>query len=371
MSERIMGKKIYTITCHEVYNHGASLQEYALLEHLRSLGHSAETLHYKPYYLAGGNDLRLVPTRYNKPIIKSLYRFAKRNILDAKARRMVAFDRFAEKYIPTHKTLYTTNDELKSNLPMADAYICGSDQIWNSYFKNGWDLAFYLNFVPDEKLKISYAASFAIDKLSEEVKPLVKENVTRLQAVGVRETSAVRILNELGIHNAVQVLDPVFLLDQAHYTSKFVTPITDEPFLFVYDFDLNPIVKSIALHLKQKYGWKIYTVNYNVDYADRNFYEDGPEKFVSLLNSSQFNITNSFHALVFSLIFNKQFAVVNRNEEINTRMRDLLHLFDIQDNLISSMEDFLANQPVDYNQVNPLLTKEIDKAKSFLHNSLK
>src|SRR5690606_30753264 len=150
--------------------------------------------------------------------------------------RKKAFDEFHTRYIPTDPVLYTGNDELKAQLPEADAFICGSDQIWNSFFQNGKDPAFYLNFVPDNKLKISYAASFAIDELADAVKPLVRENVMLLDAVGVRETSGVRILEDLGITGAEQVLDPVFLLDREHWISEFVKPVP-ENYIFVYDFD--------------------------------------------------------------------------------------------------------------------------------------
>src|SRR5690606_20224827 len=98
-------------------------------------------------------------------------------------KRKRSFDAFAKKHINTTKRLYKTNDDLKNNLPSADAYICGSDQIWNSFFANGKDPAFYLNFVPDNKLKISYAASFAIDEIEDSLKDFVKRNVKRLDHI--------------------------------------------------------------------------------------------------------------------------------------------------------------------------------------------
>ena len=192
--------KIKTITCHEVYNHGASLQEYALLVYLNSLGHQAEAIHYKPPYLSGHFKLDAVSNpKFDQPFIKQLYLLAKLPGRIWNLQQKKAFDAFATQHIPTDPILYTNNAELKANLPEADAYICGSDQIWNSFFANGKDPAFYLNFVPQEKRKLSYAASFAIDEIAEEVKPLVKENVSKFDAISVRETSAVAMLQDLGI----------------------------------------------------------------------------------------------------------------------------------------------------------------------------
>lgn len=363
--------RIKTITCHEVYNHGASLQEYALLAFLNANGHQAEVLHYKPPYLSKHFNLMAVSNpKFDRPLVRQLYLLAKLSGRLKALSRKKAFDSFHTKYIPTDSILYTSNDELKAQIPDADAFICGSDQIWNSFFQNGKDPAFYLNFVPEDKKKISYAASFAIDELEEEVKPFVHENVSRLDAVGVRETSGVRILEDLGIGTAVQVLDPVFLLDKEHWISEFVKPV-NENYIFIYDFDSNPLIKKLALRLKKDNGCQIYTVNQNIDYADKNYWLDGPEKFLSLVYHSQYNITNSFHAVAFSLIFEKPLAVVNRAEKINTRMRDLLDLFDLGAYLISSEGDFHQLNPIDYLNVRVAADRHRNHSKEFLLGALK
>lgn len=362
--------KIKTITCHEVYNYGASLQEYALLTFLNDIGHEAQTLHYKPSYLSGHFNLKTVSNpNFDKPFIRIIYLIAKLPMRLKALSKKKAFDKFHIQYIPTDRILYRTNEDLKNNLPNADAFICGSDQIWNSFFLNGRDPAFYLNFVPDRIRKISYAASFAIDNLEESVKILVKENVSRFANVSIRETSGVRILNELGVKDAVQVLDPVFLLNREHW-QKFVTPIT-ERFVFVYDFDSNVVIKEIALYLKKNQGYKIYTVNQNIDYADKNFWLEGPEKFLSLVTQSQFNLTNSFHSTAFSILFEKEVFVVNRSEKINTRMRDLLFLMGIPQYLITSLDEFKNLPSINFNEVRKLKDFHIMRSKEFLVSALK
>jgi hypothetical protein len=362
-------KTIRTITCHEVYNHGASLQEFALVKYLNNEGFEAKTIHYKPPYLSKHFNLWSVSPRFDKPLLKQLYLLAKLPGRLKDLKRKKAFDQFAVKHIPTGEKRYDSNEELKQNLPAADVFICGSDQIWNSYFPNGKDAAFYLNFVPDHKIKISYAASFAIDEIKDDIKPLVKTNVGRLDGISVRETSGLNILNQLGIDNAVQVLDPVFLLPKDYWTKTFVKSISDK-FIFVYDFDSNPLIKEIALFLKKKEGWSIYTVNNNIDYADKNFWLEGPEKFLSLVSQSQFNITNSFHSVAFSIIFEKEFVVINRMENINTRMRDLLNLFKLEERLIHDFTDFKYDQHIDYTEKSLLINQQIKKSKSFLMNNI-
>jgi hypothetical protein len=317
--------KIKTITCHEVYNHGASLQEYALLKYLESLGHEVETIHYKPPYLSNHFNLwRISNKRYNNIVLKFIYLILKLPARLKSLKRKHAFDAFSLKYIKSTTKLYTSNEELKLDFPLADAYICGSDQIWNSFFENGKDPAFYLDFVPDNKLKISYAASFAIDYLEENIKQFVTKKVKRLNNISVRELSGKKILNELGFKNVSQVLDPVFLLEPKHWESLIPLEKEKYKYIFIYDFDSNPLIKSMAEGYRKQFGWKIITVNQRINYADKNYFLKGPTTFLSLVKNAEFVMSNSFHAVAFSIIFKKDFVVFNRQDKINTRMRDLL-----------------------------------------------
>ncbi len=367
--------RIKTITCHEVYNYGASLQEYALLKVLENMGHDVEAIRYKPDYLSQHfNLLAISNNRYEKNFLfKYAYLLAKlpRRIYDLKRKR--EFDKFSLKYIKTTKKKYTTNFELKQNLPQAEAYICGSDQIWNSFFQNGKDPSFYLDFVPEGKLKISYAASFAIETLEEDIKPFVKEKVERLNKISVREASGVEILNGLGINEVVQVLDPVFLLPSTFWEGNFVENIPDnKDYIFIYDFDSNKQIEVIAKKLSKEKGCQIVTVNKNIKYADKNFYLDGPEKFLTLMYNAKYILTNSFHSVAFSLIFKKNFLVFNRSEKINTRMKDLLTSVRAS-NLLLKQDDFDYREieEINYKVIDVILEEKIKMSKLFLTEGLK
>ncbi|HIE46076.1 MAG TPA: polysaccharide pyruvyl transferase family protein [Flavobacteriaceae bacterium] len=365
---------IKTITCHNVYNYGASLQEYALLHYLKSLGHNVETIKYNPDYLSGHFNFWAVSNpKYNKNIIlKYAYLLAKLPSRIFSLKRKYNFDKFSDKYIKSTKENYTSNDELKNNLPDADVYICGSDQIWNSFFQNGKDPAFYLDFVPKDKLKISYAASFATDKIEDSLKDFVKDKVSRINVVSVRETSGLEILKDLDIIKAKQVLDPVFLLEKKYWENQFVYPI-NEKYIFIYDFDSNKSIMEIAKTISKKNNLKIYTVNKNIKYADKNFWLKGPETFLSLIANADLVLSNSFHAVAFSLIFNKQFYVFNRSEKINTRMRDLLELVNASYLLIDNNSNInqINKQPIDdYNKINNFIKIAVTRSKLFLKKAL-
>lgn len=164
--------KIKTITCHDVYNVGASLQAYALVTYLRKLGHDAQIIDYKPDYLSNHYPLwGLGNPAYDKPVIRELYNLAKLPGRLKARNGKAEYDRFTAEFLPLTPRRYTSNDDLKQNPPEADVYFAGSDQIWNCFFPNGKDPAFYLDFAPAGSVRASYAASFAMDDIPEEWKP--------------------------------------------------------------------------------------------------------------------------------------------------------------------------------------------------------
>lgn len=366
-------KKILTITCHNVYNHGATLQQLALLEYLKSLNFDVKTINYKPSYLSNHYNLWAISNnKFKKNIFsKLIYLTLKLPGRLIERKRKTNFDAFEKKYLDILPKLYSNNLELKSNLPKADFYITGSDQIWNSFFENGKDPAFYLDFVPKDKIKIAYAASFAIDELEENIKDFVFEKSSRINNISVRETSGLTILKKLGIANVEQVLDPVFLLNADYWKNNFVQTI-NQNFIFVYDFDNNSEIKKTALYLAKKHNFKIYSVNQNINYAERKYVFSAPNDFLSLIFNAKFVLSNSFHAVAFSLIFNKKFLVFNRSEKINTRMRDLLEILNISHLLINqNQKTDIETVIFDYETINNLISIKTKLSKDFLLNVLK
>ncbi|MFR7994688.1 MAG: polysaccharide pyruvyl transferase family protein [Clostridium sp.] len=363
--------KICTITCHDVYNHGASLQAYALMTYLKKCGNYVKIIDYKPDYLSNHYKLSIIANpKWEKNILtKIIYLTLKfpRRLIDLRRKR--AFDKFTNKYLQLTDRRFTSNNDIRKNLPQADIYICGSDQIWNSLHKNGRDPAFYLDFVPDSKIKASYAASIATDSIANEYKKMVKSKVERLDAVGIREKSGVKIIKELGIEKAVQVMDPVFLLSADEWNEIGIETFNDD-YILVYDFDKSSLIQKIALDIAKEKSYKIYTINSdNHKYSDKSFRFSSPEKFVSLVRDAKFVVSNSFHAVVLSLIYNKQFAIINRTEAINTRMRDLLEDMNLKDRLVNEeykLNDILAT--IDYTKVNKILEIKIEESKKYLEN---
>lgn len=367
--------KIKTITCHDVYNAGASLQAYALMTYLQNLGNDVEIINYKPDYLSNHYNLWSISNpKYEKNILlKFTYLCLKlpKRLINKYSKKKKLFDAFTKKYLNVTQNVYHSNEELVKNLPEAEVYIAGSDQIWNSLFNNGKDPAFYLNFVPEDKIKASYAASFATNKIAEGYEECVTQWLKRLDYIGIRENSGVKLAESLGIEKAVHVLDPVFLLERKEWdqlAKKSSIKMNNEKYLIVYDFDANEQIKELCLEVSKKLNLKIYSFFKN-DYADKIITNYGPIEFLALIKNSSFVVSNSFHGTAFSIIYEKPFFVVNRKESLNSRMIDLLSLLGLDNRLISSFkeyskEDFRIN-------INKCLEKEINKSKQYITMVLK
>ena len=360
--------RIKTITCHDVYNSGASLQAYALMRYLEELGNEVEIIDYKPDYLNNHYKLGIIANpKYEKNLmLKMIYLTLKFPGRVLALRKKIKYDHFRDNYLKVTKKRYISNSELKNNPPEADIFICGSDQIWNSKFNNGKDPAFYLDFAPQGKIKASYAASFATDRIEESVRDITKERINKLDYIGVREISALNILEDLGIDNGIQVMDPVFLLSKETWLNMAYEVDKKQKYIFVYDFDGNELIKEIALKVAKKKSLKIYTV-FKSDYSDKVIKGMGPIDFISYIKNAEFVISNSFHGTAFSIIFEKQFIVVNRKEEINTRMRDLLTILKIENRLINENYNFdLINKNIDYTVVNRAIKLKVKSSKEYL-----
>ena len=330
--------KIKTITCHDVYNVGASLQAYALVTYLNSLGHNAEIIDYKPEYLNRHYPLwGGASSKYDKPVIRVLYSLAKLpGRLKAKSsKRKREYDIFKEKYLPVTTHRYVTNEELKNDPPRADVFFAGSDQIWNTKFPNGKDPAFFLDFVPDGAIRASYAASFAVSDIENEWKNIIRKRLEKLDFIAVREKSGVKIIQDLGIDRSVQVSDPVFLLSCSQWEKIAVKPDLEEPYILVYDFDGNSMMEQLARKIATEGNCRIYSV-LPCEYADRCFDQEGPLVFLGLIQNAQWILSNSFHATAFSIIFQKDFYVFMRHEGINTRMQDLMQDLGLSSRLVSN-----------------------------------
>lgn len=380
--------QIKTITCHDVNNYGASLQAYALQCFLQRNGYEVEIIDYLPIYKSDRLNffeynrtsgklftiLKYVP--FLKPLV-GLYDHLKvpGHITDYKfIGRKKPFNLFKRNHLKCSNLTYRTLEDLQKNLPLADVYIAGSDQIWNSVGFNGRDPSYYCAFAPKNTKCISYAASFGASYIPQDQSEFVSKQLSRFYAISTRERSGVEIVEKLG-YNATEVLDPVFLLDKDDWERLCSDEHKKEKYILVYDLDMNhPGVKQLCLGLAKKNNWKIYSINdfRECPYADYNINNAGPIEFIEWIRDAQYVVCTSFHGTSFSIFFHKQFYTFPLYHGKNhARMVDFLHKMNLDNHFVKEQIELSNLKAIDFEIVDKLLAYYRQNSKQWLLTKLK
>ena len=368
---------IKTMTCHHVYNYGATLQAYALQTYLESQGHNVEIIDYRlpthiryelfmPY--PKGRMYELIK---KIPILKYIvcpYRNIK--MLQTWGRKK-AFDDFDKRFLHLSSVTYRNINEIRKNPPNADVYIAGSDQIWNTDALNGKDLGYYLDFGNKNIRRISYAASFGISKIKVGLEDFVARELRKFNKISVREKTGLDILKRLGL-NGTLVVDPVFLLSKEQWLCNLNLKEKEGNYILLYDFLHDDVaIRNFALALSKKKKLKIVSVNdiSEAPYADIQINNAGPIEFLQYLLNATYVVSNSFHATAFSLIFQKEFATFSLISQHNsTRMEDLLQCVGLEYRL--NPVNIQIFRTVDWEKVSTTLLNLIVGSKNFLNTQI-
>ena len=372
--------KIGIIT-HPLYtNYGGLLQAYALQTILERLGHEVYEIEIK----RKKRQLPLwkFPLCISKRILKKyVLGCSKQKILEEKFENHVwpiltqNTKQFVDKYL--NQILIGNYDDLDNDF---DAFVVGSDQVWRYKYYPwfGNDIAnVYLKFASPQSKKIAYAASFGTD-LWEYPKDKTKECKTlaqRFGAISVREKSGVKLCHDYLDVNATFVLDPTMLLQKADYELLIHTDSLVETSnrLFCYVLDKNSFKDKMIDTIAEKKKLAPYYVNANV-YDIYSSIEDRiqppVENWLCGFRDSDFVITDSFHACVFSIIFHKQFAVIGNEERGMARFNSLLSLFGLENRLVSSSHQILALPLIDFGAIDEKLSMLRKESRKFLVDAL-
>lgn len=363
-------------------NYGTVLQNYALQTFLHSLGF--ETFLIRTDIPLGCSRLDYYKSLLQKNGFFSLITYFKSRLFCKIARRISSenknddkrnFPDFVNKNLNPTK-VFRSLSELESDCPMADIYISGSDQVWNTYGENYNTVseqikAYLLSFVPDSAKKISCAASFGKSSLAVEFESLFKKELSRFDFISCREKSGVEICKRLGFENAVLQQDPTMILSSDEYkkiASKSLVPKKPYILLYLLGNDTDFSTRRLKQFAKLK---NLEVVYVPANEAQKiNFYKKTfptVEEWLGLYENASAVVTNSFHGTVFSLIFNKPFLSVHQTgkfEDQNVRIDSLLEDFGLKNRIFSGNFEKLLSL-VDFEKVNKRLD-EIRKCSPFV-----
>lgn len=364
--------KVEIVTLHRITNFGSMLQTYATQNVIERLGHQVEVLDYVP---EGMTFKRANWPKNGAPIWKKIIKLFPLLIVN-----IVEFsdvNRFLNRYINLSSKRYNSYKDIIKDIPEADAYLSGSDQVWNTQNNNPpEDLkAYYLGFAPEGKKRIAYAGSFGKNKFTEEEEKIIKEYIAKYDYISVREDEGLNILHHFGFDKGVHVVDPTLLLRGEDW--KKFAPVKKAPkpgYVFVYNLNRNGLVKELAKAIAKEKGLRIINFADTFDFIKgaKNRLGNKAEDFVNHIVYADYVVTDSFHGTAFSINLNRQVIVV-RAPRYNSRIESILRLSGLlETRMVGSVEEGLEaiKTPIDFQKVNPRIEEARNKSFSYLRGAL-
>lgn len=329
--------KAGVITFHSAHNFGASLQTWALQRVLKDNNIEASVINYHPSII---DDL-YNPLKGKEGIRKSL---ATMKLKRKNPNSLIRYKNYTD-FINIQFDLigdYSTYEELEQADLDLDAYIVGSDQVWNSEHIGGFDPAYFLKFAKPGKRKIAYAASIGKDYILPIYHDRIKECLKSFTSISVREESAVKAVKDLVKREVDVVLDPTLLIPREAYEEIKRVPEINEKYIFVYMMENNPDVIAFANRMSQATGLPIVQRRPNKIFKNEiaTCYTQGPGEFLGWIENAEYVITNSFHGTVFSMIYETPFVSM-LHSNTGSRTIDLLKSLNMESHLLYKKEDFV------------------------------
>lgn len=351
-----------------VDNYGACLQAYALQTKIEETGAECKIIQYTQP--DGYRRFTLRGILKTNPIFLKVIEIAKYEPL-MKYISKPRFQNFRKRYLKLTRRYATFEAVYAANMTF-DAYVCGSDQIWNPRLFHGNDPIYMLDFVPTGKKRIAYAPSIGLSKIPEEYEQDFREKLNRFDYISVREVAGRKIVQALTDKEVKVVLDPTLLVNCDEWSRILTPPHITEPYIFCYLFGVRSYIGEFVEYVRKALGLKIVCIPYterekNPEYIQ--VYDAGPCEFLGLIKNASLVITDSFHATAFSINFNTPFYSLLRNEDtdeinMNSRIFSILELVGLRDRLVlpGVKYPFEIKAQVDFSNANQRLKekREID-----------
>ena len=348
--------KIGVLTYHIDMNPGATLQCYATCRALKELGHDVFIidLEHRSEYSSRIREIVAKIIQY-----RSMHRQMK----------------FIHEYFPPFTKHYSDINELRNDPPQLDAYCIGSDQVWNTKIAGPSHLAYFLDFGDEKVKRFSYASSIGLSEWpvkDESENKRIGALLSGYDGLAVREPTAAQLLTEQFGLDATIVCDPVLLHkdykeligtqtqsgEMACYMFKRPTDVLDA--LLKVAKDLGVPARMVT-SLKPIQGF-IHTTRKEVP------------MWLKYMSSSVFNVTDSFHGTVVSLLYHRPFAVVYKDDGRSSRISDLLKTAGLENRLFFKVDDFMNsaiwNNAIDWNAVDDRLEAYRAKSWDYLKKTL-
>lgn len=365
--------KIGILTYHRAENYGALLQAYALRTYIQKLGHNVTFIDYWPSYHV--IHYRIISASYYNSLnlkgkIVYLLRIMAWGIPKLlRKHRLKMFMKVKMQIMGTAK--YSDDNDVTEKY---DVVVYGSDQIWrkqeiNNNEYNPW--YFGSSNVIAEK-KISYAASMGIIDVNERDKKKIRDWMRNFNSLSVREMDLKVFLESLGYEPRL-VIDPTFLLNKEEWRHLY-TKSTSPKYILYYNLLYSEESTKFVNELSKKTKLPIKEINMSMSFSHLLFkrYISCPsvECFLQMIDGATFVVSNSFHGVAFSLIFEKEFWAIGFGKR-SSRVLTLLNNLGLAERYVKGdFQEYLLLSKIDYANVSTKLEKYVQDSQNWLKSSL-
>lgn len=330
-----MNKNALIITYYEAPNYGAFLQAFATQEFLKSRNIDAFILSHKA----------------NRPSLVT--RFFDRRV---SPERLIYKDMLQNEINKVQPRLDFSDKHMKY-----DVAIIGSDEIWNVKNFTARHLSVFFKPYRNAERTIAFSACAGSCQKKHMLLFPYTSGFKRLEAVSVRDDHTEGLAHEMGIKDVKRTLDPTFLINFLPEVTQRVIP---ENYLLVYTYGLSEDSIRSVRNYAEKNHLKIIASGSECKWADANPVVS-PFEWLSLIKYSRCVVTSTFHGSVFSIIFNKQFIVVDTDSD---KIRSLLKELELTSRKASRPQIFseLLDTPIDYEHINHLVEEKREQSREYL-----
>lgn len=354
-------------------NYGQILQCYALSKYLSNEGHDAIIIRYLPSCRRKKIERlkRLTPAH---AISYLKYRHQCKTLSNPVG-VVRNFDSFKAAHIEFTDKVYHGFEELwHENWTTYDAFVCGSDQIWSPKPDEQLN-AYFLQFAPFRCLRVAYAPSFGRSVLPEEYQSRLYGLLKHFDSVSVREKEGVTFCDKAGI-DCKLVCDPTILLGYLDYKNLIQAGVRERKvFCYMIKWDTLFPVAEVKKYVEDEFNGTHYFCTNGQERIFKYEKDQTIINWLSSIQSSSLSLTNSFHGIVFSILFHTPFVVFPLKGEaasMNNRLVSLLYRLGLENRIYTEDRTVkeIAEAPIDWGNVDKMLDEFRFSSETFLKEAL-
>lgn len=360
--------KIGILTYHRAENYGALLQAYALMTYLRSLGYDVSFVDYWPRYHSDYFKLFSWKKFFRSGLSGKASMLI--NLVPSKFHRRRNLQRFMHEHLHLPQTVCYQNADDKTE--HFDAVFYGSDQIWRKQKLGGveFDSWYFGSENVQADKRIVYAGSMGTIHTTASDDDYVKKMMQNFDCVSVRENDLQNYLARLNVPS-IMVCDPVFLLSKEQWRSITAHSSSKEEYILFYNLLNTSESVRFAERLSKKLGLPIREINKQISprrLGKRYISNASVEQFLQLIDDAKYVVSNSFHGVAISIIFEKNFYAVGMGRKAN-RVVSLLNNVGIPERYADGTGE-VDLSTIDYAWVKTQLEKLVCQSKQYIKESL-